>query len=150
MRRKIYPIQNDMIIVDTNVVSEAMKQSPCAAVIDWLNKQETVTLFLSTITIGEISYGLGILPIGKRRSALQKSFDKLVDHAFENRILVFDEKAARLYGEIMSERRQLGRPMAIADGQIAAIAKCNGFGIATRNVQDFDDCGLGIINPFTV
>ena len=139
-----------MFVVDTNVVSEAMKTSPCTAVIDWLNMQETSTLFLCSITIGEICYGLGILPMGKRRSALQKSFNKLIRHAFEQRILVFDEDAARLYGEIMSERRQIGRPMAMADGQIAAIARRNGFAIATRNVPDFDDCGVAVINPFVL
>jgi predicted nucleic acid-binding protein len=137
-----------MIVVDTNVISEAMKLAPSPTVIEWLNKQDAAALFLSTVTIGEIVYGLGILPTGKRRSTLKKSFDKLVEFAFEHRILALDEKAARLYGEIMAERRQMGRPMSMADGQIAAIARCNGFAIATRNVQDFDDCGVAVLNPF--
>ncbi len=138
-----------MIIVDTNVVSEAMKQAPSPAVIKWLNKQDSLMLYLCTITIGEICYGMGVLPAGKRRNALQKSFEFMLDHAFENRILIFDEKAAKLYGEIMSERRRGGRPMAMADGQIAAIARSNSFAIATRNVRDFDGCGMELINPFT-
>ena len=137
-----------MIIVDTNVISEAMKPLPNAQVIEWLNNQETMHLFLTTITIGEIAYGLQVLPESKRRRALQQTFDQLVGNAFTNRILPFDEQSARLYGEIMANRRKIGRPLAIADGQIISIAQNQGFAIATRNAQDFADCNVRVINPF--
>lgn len=126
-----------------------MKPFPSRAVIDWLNDRETASLFLTAVTIGEIAYGIWILPSGKRRRGLQERFERFVKEAFENRILVFDELAARLYGEVMAERRRAGRPLGMADGQIVSIALSKGFAIATRNTQDFANCGVEIINPFS-
>lgn len=137
-----------MIILDTNVISEAMKPAPSQAVIDWLNDQETAALFLTSVSVGELAFGLCILPNGKRRKRLQDEFDRLVREAFANRVLVFDELSAQIYGRLMAERREMGRPLSIPDGQIASIAKNRGFAIATRNDQDFEHCGVEIINPF--
>ena len=125
-----------------------MKPAPCQPVIDWLNDRETTSLFITAISIGEIAYGLWMLPPGKRRRGLQEAFDRLVIEGFENRVLVFDELAARTYGQTMAERRELGRPLAVPEGQIASIARVRGFAIATRNVLDFEYCGIEIINPF--
>jgi len=133
-----------MILLDTN-----MRPAPSQAVLNWLNRQEPQTLYLSTITIGEIEYGLRILPDGKRRNALRQLFNRFVSQAFSQRILPFEEKAARLYGEIMGQRKELGRPMSIPDGQIAAIAVSQGIAaIATRNIRDFEECGIALINPY--
>ena len=139
-----------MILLDTNVVSEVMAPKPKESVLDWLNSQRTEALYLSTITIAEISYGLHVLPAGKRRQMLEGRFDLFIGSGFAQRVLSFDERAARLYGELMSQRRKLGRPMSILDGQIAAIARANRFAVATRNVRDFERCGLEIVNPFEV
>lgn len=138
-----------MIVLDTNVVTEMMKASPAPVVVAWLNGQETSALFLTTITIGEISYGLRILPQGKRRLLLEQGFERVVEEAFTGRILDFDEKAARRYGDLMGRRRKIGRPLSILDGQIAAITRVNGGAVATRNVRDFVECGVEVINPFT-
>lgn len=137
-----------MIIVDTNIVSEAMKPSPTRAVVTWLNEQETSSLFLTTVTIAEVRYGLRVLPQGKRRRALKDGFERILTEAFEGRILSFDEPAAREYGNVMSHRKELGRPLSILDGQIAAIARATGFGVATRNTRNFAECGLKLVNPF--
>ncbi|NEV64399.1 PIN domain-containing protein [Thiorhodococcus minor] len=137
-----------MILVDTNVISEVMKVSPSESVVNWLNAQESSALYLSTITIGEIEYGLRILPVGKRGLRLKERFQRFVSLAFAQRILAYDETAARTYGELMGHRKEIGRPMSIADGQIAAIAIANGLMVATRNTKDFKDCGLELINPF--
>ena len=137
-----------MIVIDTNIISEVMKPSPSLAVLKWLNQQNSNSLFVSTITLGEIEYGLRILPTGKRRHELKERFEQFIFQAFRQRILVFDEAAARSYGEVMGHRKDLGRPMSVPDGQIAAIARSKGFAIATRNTSDFEECGFDLFNPF--
>ena len=127
-----------MILLDTNVVSAMMMPAPPGSVITWLNHQETVTLFLSTITIAEIAYGLAVLPDGRRRRTLAERFDRFVADGFEQRVLDFDRRAALDYGEVMSRRRAMGRPLAALDGQIAAVARANHLAVATRNVRDFE------------
>jgi predicted nucleic acid-binding protein len=104
-----------MILLDTNVVSEVMKSRPAEAVVAWLNGQESEKLCVSAITIGEIAYGLRILPDGKRRSGLRERFERFVTLAFDQRVLSFDEPAARIYGELMGDRKELGLPMSVPD-----------------------------------
>lgn len=137
-----------MIVLDTNVVSEVMKTRPAEAVVAWLNSQDSEKLYISAITIGEIAYGLRILPDGKRHSELRERFERFVTLAFDRRVLIYDETAARLYGELMGDRKELGLPMSVPDGQIAAIARRNHLAVATRNVLDFESCGIEVINPF--
>lgn len=137
-----------MILLDTNIVSAMMAPVPSKSVIDWLNRQETVTLHVSTVTIAEIGYGLWVMPDGKRRRSLEARFQKFVSEAFEQRILDFDMEAARLYGEVMGRRRAAGRPLGVPDGQIASIARAKDLAVATRNVRDFEGCGLELINPY--
>jgi len=103
---------------------------------------------ISAITIGEIACGLGILPVGSRRTQLKERFERFVSLAFAQRVLAFDRAAARTYGEIMAPRREIGRPMSVPDGQIAAITRVNGLELATRNSRDFADCGIDLIDPF--
>ncbi len=138
-----------MILLDTNVVSEVMKVAPAEVVLNWLNEQESSALCVSTITIGEIAYGLRILPDGKRRMALNDKFEQFIAQAFAQRVVDYDESAARSYGEIMGARKESGRPMSIPDGQIAAIARCNQLTVATRNIADFEACGIDLIDPFS-
>lgn len=138
-----------MLILDTNIVAEMMKVAPAPEVVAWLNDQEASTLFLTTVTIGEIGYGLWVLPQGKRRRFLEEGFERVTAEAFSSRILVFDEEAARCYAEVMGKRREMGRPMSIPDGQIAAIARARAYAVVTRNVRDFVDCGVEVFNPFS-
>ncbi len=137
-----------MILLDTNVVSEVMKVAPSKAVLEWLNDQDSNSLYVSTVTIGEIEYGLRILPAGKRRLELKERFEQFISKAFAERVLAFDEAAARTYGDVMGIRKELGRPMSVPDGQIAAVARSSGLAVATRNTSDFEDCGVDVVNPF--
>ena len=137
-----------MILLDTNVVSEVMKTRPAEAVVAWLNGQDSEKLYISAITIGEIAYGLRILPDGKRRSGLRERFERFVALGFDQRVLAYDESAARIYGELMGDCRELGLPMSVPDGQIASIARLNHLAVATRNVLDFEHCGIDVLNPF--
>jgi len=137
-----------MIILDTNVVSEFMTSPPNGLVLSWINSQDVSLMYLTTITIAEINYGLSIMPVGKRRNLLEERFKLFIESAFEQRILSFNESAANLYGDILAHRRQLGQPMSCFDGQIAAIARAQGFAVATRNIKDFNYCQLELINPF--
>jgi len=137
-----------MIVVDTNVVTEMMRASPAPTVVSWWNDQDAAELYLTTITLGEIGYGLAILPPGRRRLLLEQGFERVIAEGFAGRILVFDEAAAGHYGGILGRRRESGRPLSVPDGQIAAIARAKGFAVATRNIRDFVDCGVEILNPF--
>ena len=137
-----------MIVIDTNIVSEIMKVAPSETVVNWLNNKKSSSLYVSTITLGEIEYGLRILPAGKRRLQLKERFERFVSLAFAQRVLAYDEAAARTYGEVMGLRKEIGRPMSVPDGQIAAIARSNGLTVATRNTGDFEDCGVELIDPF--
>jgi len=137
-----------MIVVDTNVISEVMRPRPSPSVLNWLNAQDGNQLCITTVTLAEIGYGLRILPVGQRRWQLHSRFEKFIAQAFEERVLDFTATAARAYAEIMAHRKEVGRPMSLPDGQIASIAHAHGFALATRNIKDFEDCGLELINPF--
>lgn len=137
-----------MILLDTNVVSEAMRVSPDREVIAWLNATETTTLFLSVVTVAEISYGIEMLPDGRRRDSIAGRFADFVDRGFRNRLLDFDRLAAYAYGNIMAGRRRVGRPMSVPDGQIAAIAVANRCSIATRDMRGFEGLAVELINPW--
>lgn len=137
-----------MIILDTNVISELMKSEPNQQVIAWLDQQDPVTLFTTSITVAEIVYGLDVLPSGKRRDYLEAAFNQVLIDAFKHRVLIFDESAAHVYGKLMENRKTLGKPLSVLDGQIAAIARANQMRLATRNTRDFFDCELNLINPF--
>ncbi|TQV80114.1 type II toxin-antitoxin system VapC family toxin [Exilibacterium tricleocarpae] len=137
-----------MIILDTNVVSEFMPSPPASQVLNWLNDRDVTSLYLTTITIAKIGCGLRAMPESKRRRLLSERFEQFIDAAFTQRILSFDESAARIYGEIMCQRKEIGRPMSNLDGQIAAVARSRGLGVATRNIKDFEHCQIELINPF--
>ncbi|MEO8400816.1 MAG: type II toxin-antitoxin system VapC family toxin [Gammaproteobacteria bacterium] len=137
-----------MILLDTNVISEMMKTTPSSKVIAWIDEQEITHLFVSTITIAEISYGLSALPEGNRRQLLEHAFNNTIKEAFKHRVISFDEPAAHQYGKMMSSRKKLGRPLNILDGQIAAIALEQRFALATRNTRDFINCEIDLIDPF--
>lgn len=137
-----------MIIIDTNIISELMKPTPSSRVILWLDQQEVTQLFITTITIAEIAYGLHTLPQGNRRNSLEDIFNTAIMEAFTHRILAFDQPAAYQYGKIMAHRKEIGRPLGVPDGQICAIAHNNNAMIATRNIRDFENCGIKLVNPF--
>ena len=138
-----------MILLDTNILSELMRPTPEAAVEQWLADQPAASVFISSITEAELRYGLALMPPGKRRSALAVEIENMLGEDFSGRILPFDSPAAVAFAEIAAERRQAGRPISQADAQIAAIARSRGAALATRNVPDFEGCGVEIINPWS-
>ncbi len=139
-----------MILLDTNVLSELMRPAPDAAVERWLTAQPDTSMFISAITEAELRYGAALLPSGKRRSTLTAEIEGMLDEDFGGRILPFDRLAAQAFAAIAADRRAAGRPISQADAQIAAITRSRGASLATRNVPDFDGCGIQVINPWSV
>lgn len=135
-------------IVDTNVASELVKQRPEPNVIAWWHSRIATELFTTAITEAELRRGIAILPPGRRSVGLSRHVDRILRQHFPGRVLSFDSVAARAYADIWARRRAMGRPIAHADCQIAAIARSQGMAIATRNVNDFRDCGVTVINPW--
>ena len=139
-----------MIILDTNVVSELMKAAPAQRVLGWIAAQPASALYTTSITEAEILHGLALLPTGKRRNALESATEAMLSEDFAGRILPFGSDAAHAYARIAADRRRGGRPISHFDAQIAAIARSAGAAIATRNVTDYDRCGVKILNPWDV
>ena len=137
-----------MILLDTNVVSEPLRPAPDARVIAWIDAQPLETIFLSAITVAELRAGVALLPAGKRRSGLQQSLEKRVLPLFAGRVLPFDLACTQAYAELMAKARAAGRPIATADGYIAAIAAANGLAVATRDGGPFEAAGAAVINPW--
>ena len=137
-----------MMVFDTNVVSELMKSSRSFAMMAWISSLAADDVFTTSVTGAEILYRIEILPKGNRRDQLLRQAEGTFVGDFGDRVLPFDEPAAREYGKIASERRRVGRPIPFADAQIAAITKANGAMLATRNTGDFEGCGLNLINPW--
>lgn len=137
-----------MIVLDTNVVSEMMRAMPAAQVSDWYAAQATSSLFTTALTQAEVLYGLAILPAGQRRDALLTAAMPMFDEDFAGRILPFDSDAAVIYPDVAAGRRRSGQPISQVDAQIAAIVRSRGATLATRDVHDFADCGIVVIDPW--
>ncbi len=138
-----------MIVLDTNVVSELMRSHPADDVVDWVDRQPASDLHLTAITVAELLYGVARLAGGRRRTELADQVEAMVTDDFENRVVSFDEPAAPHYADIVAGRERLGRPIGMADAQIAATCRSHGAVLATRNVDDFTDTGITIVNPWT-
>lgn len=139
-----------MIILDTNVLSEVLRPAPAPSVIDWLSRQASTSLFVTTVTQAEILYGIAILDPGRRRDDLQSAAVAMFADDFSGRVIGFDVDAAPAFAAIAAERRQLGRPISQFDAQIAAIARSRGAALATRNIRDFEACDINLIDPWSV
>ena len=139
-----------MVILDTNVVSELMRPAPDPVITAWIAEQVISSLFLTAVTEAELRFGIAIMQPGKRRNRLQQTLERLSKTGFRNRVLPFDSEAASAYAGIAAARRRLGRPIAQSDCQIAAIARLRGMAVATRNVRDFADTGIEVMNPWNV
>lgn len=138
-----------MIVLDTNVLSEALRPVPEPSVMAWLADQPRASLFTTAVTRGEILYGVRLLSDGKRRRGLWDAARKIFDEDFAGHVLSFDSEAADMYAEISASRRTAGKPISQFDAMIVAMTRSRGATLATRNVKDFDDCGTDIINPWT-
>ncbi|MCI0633976.1 MAG: type II toxin-antitoxin system VapC family toxin [Actinobacteria bacterium] len=138
-----------MIVLDTNVVSELMRPLPDDGIVAWFARQHASTLRLTAITLAELLYGIARLAAGARRESLAASIDELTTR-FADQVLPFDLAAARRYGAIVAGRESAGAPIAALDAQIAAICQVHGAVLATRNVKDFAETGIEIVDPWSM
>jgi len=138
-----------MIVLDTNVLSEALRPSPEHSVLEWLTKQPRASLFTTTVTQGEVLYGIRLLADGKRRRGLWDAAKRIFAEDFADQVLSFDSDAAEMYAEIAASRRSAGKPISQFDAMIAAMARSRGAILATRNAKDFEDCNIDIVDPWT-
>ncbi len=136
-----------MIVLDTMLVSEAMKPEPHPAVRTWLNDQGVETLYLSSVTVAELLFGIGSLPVGKRKELLAQVLDGMMG-LFKDRVLPFDIDAARHYAELAVKAKVAGRGFPTPDGYIAAIAVSRGFIVASRDTAPYEAAGVTVINPW--
>ena len=137
-----------MWVLDTNVVSETMRAGPSFDVIAWLDGRPARDLLVTAVTEAEIFTGIAMLPEGHRRRDLAAAAERAFGDTFAGRVLPFDSAAARVYADIVAARRLAGRPVSMADGQIAAIARARGMAVATRNVRDFEEMGADAVDPW--
>jgi len=136
-----------MIILDTNVLSALMRQTPDKNVIVWLDKQPRTSVWTTSVTILEVRFGLQVMPLGKRRSLLIREFETVLDK-IGYRIAPFDAAAAQQAGDLMASRQKKGRPGDLRDTMIAGIVLAHHATLATRNITHFEDLSVPVINPW--
>ena len=137
-----------MIVLDTNVVSELKRTEPHASVVGWVDSQPADRLFITAITVAELFYGVTRLADGRRKRELAGIIEAVVEADFAERVVSFDDVAARHYADIAAGRERAGRPISMVDAQIAAICRSHAAIVATRNVGDFAGTGVAVLNPW--
>jgi len=139
-----------VIVLDTNVLSELIRATPSPAVLAWARAQDADAIFTTAVCEAELLFGVAAMADGRRRMTLARAVEAILGTILGGRVLPFDRAAARLYGVLTAEIRRSGRPVGMADLQIAAIARARNAGaIATRNTQHFEGCGLAIVDPWS-
>lgn len=137
-----------MIVLDTNVISELMRGRADPQVIAWVDGQPADEVYLTSVTVAELRYGVARLPDGRCRADLADRLQRVVEASFTSRILPFDETAAAHYADIVVGREEQGQVIAMADAQIAAICRTHSADLATRNTKDFIHTGINLIDPW--
>jgi hypothetical protein len=137
-----------MILLDTNVISEMLRQRPNPAVSAWLDDYPEEELWTASVVVAELLAGIELMPSGRKQNGLREAVEDMLTQDFRGQILTFNLPAARQFARILAARREIGRPISEMDAQIAAIARTNGAALATRNVGDFDECGVDVFNPW--
>jgi hypothetical protein len=136
-----------MIILDTNVLSALMQQTPDPSVVAWLDQQPRLSIWTTSVTVLEVRFGLQIMASGKRRSAVIQAFESVLDKIGQ-RVVPFDVSASEQAGDLMASRQRQGRPRDLRDTMIAGIALARHAALATRNTAHFDDISVPLINPW--
>jgi predicted nucleic acid-binding protein len=137
-----------MFILDTNVVSEVMKNEPDPLVVDWMDAHSEDELYITTVTVAEIGYGIERLSEGKKRTGLENAFKAITKVLFKERVLPFDCDASLLYGPLVQSRIRQGFQVTAMDAIIACICKSRDATLVTRNTRDFENRGFSVINPW--
>lgn len=138
-----------MIVLDTNILSSLTKPSPDRVVVKWLDQQPRTSVWISSVTVLEIRYALQILAVGRKRSLLTAMFESFIEQAIEGRVAPFDSEAAERAGELMAMRHRRGRPGELRDPMIAGIVLARRATLATRNISNFEDLDVRVVNPWT-
>lgn len=137
-------------LLDTNVVSETIKSRPAPGVLHWLEQQSAAELYLASQTIGELLRGAFKVREKARRQRLTTWIEEDLSSQFEDRVLPFDEAAARIWGQLMGGGDRSGKTPAAGDAQIAAVAIDRELVLVTRNIKDFVSFPLQTLNPWEV
>jgi len=137
-----------VILLDTNVMSELMRREPASSVLRWLDAQPATSVWITSITVLEIDFGLLTIPESRRRQAMIAAFTQILDKMIESRVASFDKDAGTHAARLMAARRRRGRPGSLRDTMIAGIVISTGATLATRNVSHFDDLSTSVINPW--
>jgi toxin FitB len=137
-----------LIILDTNVISELARQIPDSGVLAWLDSQEIAEVATTAVTAAELRYGVARLPDGHRKRELAVVIREVLTEDFYGRVLPFDERASVRYADVVTGRERIGRPIGVANAQIAAICRDSDATLATRNTADFEETGIELIDPW--
>jgi len=136
------------VLIDTHVLSELLRARPDTTVLAWFASQPANGLFVSAVTQAEMLLGAQRLPAGQRKQRLEQALEAMFLQDFAGRVLPFDSSCAAAHAVVVATRRRAGTPISQFDGQIAAIALSRRLGLATRNVSEFEGCGLALTNPW--
>jgi predicted nucleic acid-binding protein len=139
-----------VIVLDTNVISELAHRVPDVGVLTWLDSLEISDVATTAVTAAELRYGLARLPDGRRKRELSVVIRGILTEDFHGRVLPFDEGSAVQYADIVADRERVGRPIGVADAQIASICRDVGAMLATRNTPDFEETGVELVNPWNL
>ena len=137
-----------MIVLDTNVLSALMRTNPEAVVVEWLDRQPADSVWLTSITVFEARFGLALLPKGRRRTGLERAFNRVLTEDLASRVLSLDEMAAVTAAQLAADRRRAGRIVDLRDTLIAGIAQARRATIATRNTRHFEGLDVPVVDPW--
>jgi predicted nucleic acid-binding protein len=137
-----------VILLDTNVLSALMRSQPDPSVVAWLDRQPPDSIWITSVTVFEVEFGLALLPMGRRRTALENAYRELLRDDLQNRVASFDQEAASIAAELAATRQQAGQPVDTRDTEIAGIAMARRATLATRNVAHFQGLSTPALNPW--
>lgn len=135
-------------LLDTNVLSEVRRPVPNRQVLEWLEQVDEDRVHLSVISIAEIARGVRLLEDGRRKSALAQWLEVELVARFETRLLPVDAETALIWGDLQASARHAGRGLSVMDGWIAAAARRHQLTLVTRNIKDFAELGLPLLDPW--
>jgi len=135
-------------LLDTCVISELIRENPEANVASWISGTPETSMYLSVLTIGDIHKGIEKLPESKKKDRLHKWVNSDLCIRFKNRILDLDLEVSTKWGQIQGKAEQVGKPMPLIDGLIAATALSHDLIVVTRNTKDMEQSGVTLINPW--
>jgi predicted nucleic acid-binding protein len=138
-----------VIVLDTNVISEIMRKQPSEKVLAWLRLQPPMQVYTTIMSKAEVLYGIACLDMGRKTTQLMQAAENIYRDVFYGRVLAFDDRAAEEFATICALRKRAGKRIEVMDGLIAGIVRANRFTLATRD-GDFSDCGIDIVDPWTV